>query len=45
VVYWVKGTRQEAKMRFKSHRKTRMGIVSFGFLSKREDEVLTRYAV
>jgi cytochrome c oxidase assembly factor 1 len=28
VVYWVKGTRQEAKMRFKSHRKTRMGIVS-----------------
>ncbi|KAI4846318.1 DUF1783-domain-containing protein [Aureobasidium sp. EXF-8845] len=26
VVYWVKGTRQEAKMRFKSHRKTRMGI-------------------
>lgn len=27
VVYWVKGTRQQAKMRFKSHRKTRMGIV------------------
>ncbi|KAI5257222.1 DUF1783-domain-containing protein [Aureobasidium subglaciale] len=26
VEYWVKGTRQEAKMRFKSHRKTRMGI-------------------
>lgn len=29
VVYWVKGTRQQAKMRFKSFRKTRMGIVSF----------------
>lgn len=28
VVYWVKGTRQQAKMRFKSHRPTRMGIVS-----------------
>ncbi|THW62827.1 DUF1783-domain-containing protein [Aureobasidium pullulans] len=26
VVYWVKGTRQQAKMRFKSHRPTRMGI-------------------
>ncbi|KAG9681962.1 DUF1783-domain-containing protein, partial [Aureobasidium melanogenum] len=26
VVYWVKGTRQQAKMRFKSFRKTRMGI-------------------
>jgi cytochrome c oxidase assembly factor 1 len=27
VVYWVKGTRRQAKMRFKSFRKTRMGIV------------------
>jgi cytochrome c oxidase assembly factor 1 len=34
VVYWVKGTRQEAKMRFKSHRKTRMGIVSLMFWGK-----------
>ena len=34
VVYWVKGTRQQAKMRFQSHRKTRMGIVS---LSSEDD--------
>jgi cytochrome c oxidase assembly factor 1 len=40
VVYWVKGTRQQAKMRFKSHRKTRMGIVS---LRLKERERVSRW--
>ena len=41
VVYWVKGTRQQAKMRFKSFRKTRMGIVSFWDPRNTEVQVLT----
>ena len=29
VTYWVKGTRQQAKMRFKSERRARMGYICF----------------